>query len=112
MTPKNSGDQSAGQPRAGGSPAAPDAPGSADARDAPGAPDAPDTPDAATYENARDELAQVVSKLEAGGLSLDESLTLWERGEELAARCGRFLDGARARVDAALSRADSGTEQN
>ncbi len=69
-----------------------------------------DTPDAATYEHARDELAQVVSRLEAGGLSLDESLTLWERGEELAARCGKFLDGARARVDAALARSESDTQ--
>ena len=74
------------------------------ARDDTAGDDAAETPDAATYEHARDELAQVVNRLEAGGLSLDESLTLWERGEELAARCGRFLDGARARVDAALAR--------
>ncbi len=62
---------------------------------------------AASYEYARDELAQVVARLEAGGLSLDESLTLWERGEHLAAECGRFLDGARARVEAALATHDS-----
>ena len=62
---------------------------------------------AASYEHARDELAQVVARLEAGGLSLDESLTLWERGEHLAAECGRFLDGARARVEAALAAHDS-----
>ncbi len=65
-----------------------------------------DTPDASTYEQARDELAEVVSRLEAGGLSLDESLTLWERGEHLARLCTRFLDGARERVEAALARAD------
>ena len=58
---------------------------------------------AASYEHARDELAEVVARLEAGGLSLDESLSLWERGEHLAAQCGRFLDGARARVEAALA---------
>ena len=64
-----------------------------------------DDPDAAaSYEHARDELAAVVVKLESGGLSLDESLALWERGEHLAAVCTRFLDGARDRVEAALQR--------
>ncbi len=58
---------------------------------------------AASYEHARDELAEVVAKLEAGGLSLDESLALWERGEQLAAICTRFLDGARERVERALA---------
>jgi exodeoxyribonuclease VII small subunit len=62
--------------------------------------------DVATYELAKDELAAVVGKLESGGLSLDESLTLWERGEHLAAVCNRFLDGARERVEAALAKAD------
>jgi len=63
------------------------------------------TADVTTYELAKDELAAVVAKLEAGGLSLDESLTLWERGEHLAARCSRFLDGARERVENALATA-------
>ncbi|TDB72906.1 exodeoxyribonuclease VII small subunit [Micromonospora sp. KC723] len=54
-----------------------------------------------SYEQARAELAQVVEKLEAGGTSLEESLALWERGERLAATCQRWLDGARARIDAA-----------
>ena len=62
--------------------------------------------DAASYEEARDELASVVAQLESGGLSLDESLTLWERGEHLAGVCTRFLDGARERVEAALRRSD------
>jgi exodeoxyribonuclease VII small subunit len=61
----------------------------------------------ASYEHARDELAAVVAKLESGGLSLDDSLTLWERGEQLAAICTRFLDGARERVETALQRTDS-----
>jgi exodeoxyribonuclease VII small subunit len=61
---------------------------------------------AASYEHARDELAQVVAQLEAGGLGLEESLTLWERGEQLAKQCTAFLDGARERVDAALAEAD------
>jgi len=54
-----------------------------------------------TYEQARDELLTVVQRLESGGVPLDESLRLWERGEELAAICQRWLDGARARVEAA-----------
>jgi exodeoxyribonuclease VII small subunit len=45
------------------------------------------------------ELAGVVEKLEAGGATLEQSLALWERGEELAAVCQRFLDSARARLD-------------
>ncbi|MGA8852388.1 MAG: exodeoxyribonuclease VII small subunit [Aeromicrobium sp.] len=59
--------------------------------------DAPDLP----YEQARDELIAVVQKLETGGSTLEESLALWERGEELAALCQRWLDGARARLAAA-----------
>ncbi len=57
-------------------------------------PDEQDLP----YERARDELIQVVQKLETGGTSLEESLTLWERGETLAAICQQWLDGARARL--------------
>ncbi|WFB07628.1 exodeoxyribonuclease VII small subunit [Streptomyces sp. LX-29] len=55
------------------------------------------------YEQARDELVEVVRRLEAGGTTLEESLALWERGEELARVCRRWLDGARARLDAALA---------
>lgn len=50
------------------------------------------------YEQARDELAELVRRLEAGGLTLAESLALWERGEELAAVCEEWLEGARARL--------------
>ena len=59
--------------------------------------DTPDDPP--SYEAARDELIEVVQKLEAGGVSLEESIRLWERGEQLAAICQRWLDGARARLD-------------
>lgn len=52
-----------------------------------------------SYEAARDELAQVVSSLETGGASLEESLKLWERGEELAKICQEWLDGAKAKLD-------------
>ncbi|MDG9703050.1 exodeoxyribonuclease VII small subunit [Streptomyces sp. DH37] len=55
------------------------------------------------YEQARDELITVVRRLEAGGSTLEESLALWERGEELAAVCRRWLEGARARLDAVLA---------
>ncbi|MGN5637597.1 exodeoxyribonuclease VII small subunit, partial [Streptomyces sp. AC154] len=51
------------------------------------------------YEQARDELIEVVRRLEAGGTSLEESLALWERGEELAKVCRHWLEGARARLD-------------
>jgi exodeoxyribonuclease VII small subunit len=54
-----------------------------------------------SYEAARDELEQVVRRLEAGGTTLEESLALWERGEELARVCEQWLEGARSRLDAA-----------
>ncbi|MGL5857350.1 MAG: exodeoxyribonuclease VII small subunit [Angustibacter sp.] len=62
--------------------------------------------DGLSYEQARDELVEVVRRLESGGTSLEESLTLWERGEALAARCQAWLDGAQARLDA-VADADS-----
>lgn len=55
------------------------------------------------YEACRDELVEVVRQLEQGGLDLDTSLTLWERGEELAKRCEEHLAGARKRVEDALA---------
>ena len=60
-----------------------------------------------SYEEARDELTKVVVTLEAGGVGLEESLKLWERGEELAAICQQWLDGARAKLEAAKSEAES-----
>ncbi len=61
-------------------------------------------PNTVTYEQARAELASVVERLEAGGTSLEESLSLWERGEELADVCQRWLDGARTRLNEARER--------
>ncbi|UMG91427.1 exodeoxyribonuclease VII small subunit [Nocardioides sp. TF02-7] len=55
-----------------------------------------------SYEEARDELVEVVRRLEAGGTTLEESLALWERGERLATICQEWLDGARERLDAVL----------
>jgi exodeoxyribonuclease VII small subunit len=57
--------------------------------------------DALSYEEAREQLVAVVSKLEAGGTSLEDSLGLWERGEALARRCEDWLEGARKRLAAA-----------
>jgi exodeoxyribonuclease VII small subunit len=58
------------------------------------------------YEQARDELADVVRRLEAGGLSLDDAVALWERGEALARRCEEQLAGARERVQKVLDAAE------
>lgn len=60
-------------------------------------------PDVASmsYEAARDELASIVTALEKGTATLDESVSMWERGEALAARCEEWLSGARARLEAA-----------
>jgi exodeoxyribonuclease VII small subunit len=51
-----------------------------------------------SYEAARDELAEIVESLEDGSASLEESLKLWERGEELAKICQEWLDGAKAKL--------------
>jgi exodeoxyribonuclease VII small subunit len=72
----------------------------------------PDEPVRPPYEQARDELTELVRRLEAGGLTLEESLKLWERGEELAAVCEEWLEGARARLAAALASTDKpGTDK-
>lgn len=57
--------------------------------------------EALSYEEAREQLIGVVSRLEAGGTSLEDSLALWERGEALARRCEEWLEGARKRLAAA-----------
>ncbi len=62
------------------------------------------------YEQARDELAEVVRVLEVGGLGLDESVALWERGEALAKRCEQQLAGARERIAGALAEAQDADE--
>ena len=60
------------------------------------------TPQQLSYEEAREELIEVVRTLEAGGTTLEESLALWERGEALAKVCQEWLDGARKRLDDAI----------
>lgn len=68
-----------------------------------------ETPDM-PYEQARDELIAIVQKLETGGTSLDEALALWERGEQLAAICQQWLDGARERLAKASGQPDADQE--
>jgi len=60
-----------------------------------------------SYEQAREELVEVVRALESGGTDLEESLALWERGERLARICQEWLDGARKRLDAAIAQGDA-----
>ena len=71
-------------------------------------------PDVASlsYEQARDELVTVVSRLESGGEPLEASLALWERGEALAARCQEWLDGARQRIEEARATTESETRDD
>ena len=73
----------------------------------------PDNSDIAnlSYEQARDELAAVVSQLEQGGVALEESLALWERGEALANRCEEWLLGAKQRLTAAREAATPGQSE-
>jgi exodeoxyribonuclease VII small subunit len=68
-------------------------------------------PDTLSYEQARDELVLIVQRLESGGASLEESLALWERGEQLAAICQAWLDGAKAKVEAARAKDSAITEE-
>lgn len=60
-----------------------------------------------SYEQARDQLQQIVHQLESGDVPLSESMELWEKGEKLAAICAEWLAGAKAKVDAARDRAES-----
>jgi len=62
--------------------------------------------DELSYEQARDELVRVVTELEQGGVTLEQSIALWERGEALARRCEQWLLGAKQRLDAARAAAE------
>ncbi len=61
-----------------------------------------------SYEEAREELIEVVRALESGGTDLEESLALWERGEHLARVCQDWLDGARKRLDTVVAEHEPG----
>lgn len=63
-----------------------------------------------TYEQARDQLVNIVNRLETGGATLEESLALWERGEQLVVACEAFLARARERIEAARGGNSSGPE--
>jgi len=67
---------------------------------------APADPPSLGYEEARDQLIEVVRQLEGGGLTLEQSIALWERGEQLVEICQTWLDGARARLEAASAPSD------
>ena len=67
-------------------------------------------PSTLSYEEAREQLVEVVRTLEQGGTTLEESLALWERGEALAKACQSWLDGARKRLDEAIN-AESSTDE-
>lgn len=61
-------------------------------------------PETLSYEQARDELTKVVAELETGTATLEESLALWERGEQLVAVCEAWLENARERIEAVRQR--------
>lgn len=63
--------------------------------------------EALSYEQARQALGEVVQRLEAGGTTLEESISLWERGEKLAGVCQRLLDGAQQRLDDVIARTEA-----
>ena len=68
--------------------------------------------DTLSYEQARDELVVIVQRLESGGVPLEESLALWERGEQLAAICQAWLDGAKAKIEAARTKDSAAAGEN
>ena len=68
-------------------------------------------PEALSYEQAREELIVIVQRLESGGVPLEESLALWERGEQLAAVCQAWLDGAKAKIDSARTKDKARAEE-
>ena len=63
-----------------------------------------------SYEAARDELAEIVESLEGGSATLEESLKLWERGEELAKICQEWLDGAKKKISEAKKSTEKASE--
>ncbi len=68
-------------------------------------------PEVLSYEQARDELVVIVQRLESGGVPLEDSLALWERGEQLASICQQWLDGAKAKIEATRTRDQAAAEQ-
>lgn len=55
--------------------------------------------DALSFEDALRALEDVVRKLESGDVPLEDSITLYERGEELRKHCQKRLDAAQARIE-------------
>jgi exodeoxyribonuclease VII small subunit len=59
-----------------------------------------------SFETLYRELEATVAKLEAGDLPLDESLTLFQRGMELAKQCGTLLDAVELRIQELVPHGD------
>lgn len=59
-----------------------------------------------SYEEARDELVRLVSRIESGQVPLEDAMKLWERGEDLAAHCQTKLDAAQETLDRATDRGE------
>ena len=59
-----------------------------------------------TFEEAQRELESIVQRLEGGEASLDEAITLWERGEELYRVCSAKLDAAHGRIEELAKRVE------
>ncbi len=74
-------------------------------------PELPEDIQAMGYEQARDELYEIVRRLESGQGGLEESIALWERGEMLSTRCQQWLDGARERLNSAIERQKSSSDE-
>ena len=66
--------------------------------------------DQLSYEQAREQLVEVVRELESGNVPLSKAMELWERGEKLARLCQDWLDGARARIEAARADEERGAD--
>lgn len=64
------------------------------------------------FEQARDQLAAIVTQLETGGLGLEESLRLWQRGEELVGICQTWLNQAQASIAKAIAAVESDAQSS
>jgi exodeoxyribonuclease VII small subunit len=60
-----------------------------------------------SFEEAQRELEGIVERLESGQASLDEAITLWERGEELYRLCSTRLDSAQGKIEELARRVEA-----
>ena len=59
-----------------------------------------------SFEQALAALEQIVQQLERGDVPLDQSISLYERGEALRVACQQRLDAAQARIERIVAGAD------